>query len=93
MYLSLSFSLSLSMYIYIYDCKVSYRTLGPKSNVKVCDHKTIFPDTHRHFRPATKISRQCPIVCGSAELKNSNLKNETCLDTQPMNDTFELFGF
>ena len=31
---------------------------------KCFDHKTTFPDTHRHFRPAIEISRKFPIVCG-----------------------------
>ena len=54
---------------------------------KCFDHKTTFPDTHRHFHLATEISRNCSIVCKGAELKNSN-KRKTCLDTQPMNDFF-----
>ena len=41
---------------------------------KCFDHKTTFPDTHRHFRPAIEISRICPIVCRSLELKKSNYK-------------------
>ena len=36
--------------------------------------------TRRHFRPASKISRIFPIVCGGAELKNSNYKKKTCFE-------------
>ena len=39
---------------------------------KCFDHKTMFSDTHRHFRPAIEISRKRPIVCGGLELKKSN---------------------
>ena len=35
---------------------------------KRVDPKTTFPNTHRKFRPATEISRKCPIVCGGLEL-------------------------
>ena len=56
---------------------------------KCVDYKTTFPDTHRHFRPATEISSEFPIVCGGLELKKNNFKNKTCLDAQPMNDVFE----
>ena len=46
---------------------------------KCFGHKASFADTHRHFRPAIKISRICP--CGGLELKKSNLKNK-CLYSQ-----------
>ena len=27
------------------------------------DHKTTFPDIHRHFRPAIEVSKNCHIAC------------------------------
>jgi len=60
---------------------------------KCVDHKTTFLDTHRHFSPATEISRKFPIVCKGLKLKTSYLKHEKCLDAQPMNDMFEVFVF
>ena len=53
------------------------------------DHKTTFPDTHRHFRLAIEISRELPIVCRGQKLKKSNLENEKCLEVQLMNYIFE----
>ena len=86
------------MYLYIYIYIDIYITTkfqikpGTKSLMSKCvDHKTTFLDKHRHFRPATEISRSCSIVCGGLELKKSNLRNKTCLDAQHTNDTFELF--
>ena len=60
---------------------------------KSFDHKTTFPDTHRRFRPAIEISMSIPIVCVDLELIKSNLKNKTCLDTQPINEHFETVDF
>ena len=47
-------------------------------------HKRTFLNTHRRFRPAIEISRIFPIVCGGLELKQSNLKKQTCWDSRPM---------
>ena len=48
--------------------------IGTKDLMSKCvDHKTTFLDTHRHFRPATEISKKLPIVCGGLELKKSNV--------------------
>ena len=75
----------------MYDYIVNIRT---KSLMSRCfDHKTIFPDTYRHFRPATEIPRKLPIVCRGLELKKSSSKNKVCLDTQPMNDKIDMFDF
>ena len=60
---------------------------------KCFGHKTVFLDTHRHFRPAIEISRIGPIFCGGLELKKSNLKNKKCGDTQLINDNYKLFYF
>ena len=43
---------------------------------KCFDHKTTFPDTHRHFCLAIEISRKFPIVCEGLELKQSSLKTK-----------------
>ena len=51
---------------------------------KCFDHKTIFLDTPRHFRPAIEISRKFPVVCGCLELQKNNQEKRTCLDSQPM---------
>ena len=55
---------------------------------KCLDHKTKFPDTHRHFRPVIEISRKFPIVRRGLELKKNNLKTTRCLDTQLMKEEF-----
>ena len=57
--------------------------------LKCFEHKTTFPDTHRHFRLANEISRNCPTVCGYLELTKRNFKSKTCLNTQPVNDAFK----
>ena len=82
---------------YIADAWTFLRKLGAKltpelilvtgAHGKCVDHKNTFPDTHRHFHLATEISRICHIGCEGAELQNSNLKNTTCLDTQPMHNS------
>ena len=38
------------------------------------EHKTTFPNTHRRFRPAIRISRKFTILCGDLELKKNNLE-------------------
>ena len=74
--------MGITIYIYIYiEISNIYNHIwlqSFKSNIgiiiimsKCFDHRTTFPDTHRHFRPATEISRMFPIVCRGLELKNS----------------------
>ena len=61
------------------------------SNVKVCRQYHL--SGQAQTSPPGYRYLQDPIVCGGLELKKSNLKNKTCLDTQPMNDDFEFFDF
>ena len=70
------------MYIIYMDNSFQIEHWDQNSNVEVFDHKTTFPDTHRHFRPRIEISRNFPIVCGGLELKKNNLKSKSCLDMQ-----------
>ena len=57
------------------------------------DYKKTFSDTHRNFRLVLEMSRNVAIVCEGLELKKSNFKNKTCLDTQPMNDKIDKLTF
>ena len=60
---------------YVYDYKSSNSRLEPQIIMSKCfEHKTTFPETHRHIRPAIEIFRNVLIVCKGLELKNSNLK-------------------
>ena len=89
MYISFTYIyIYIHIYIYIYDYKVS------NSIMSTCfDHKTTFPDTHRNFHPAIEISRKFTIASGLLEPQKSDFENKTCLDTQPMYDTFDFFSF
>ena len=51
---------------YCFTVLLFYCFIGTKILISRCvDHKSTFPDTHRHFRLATEISRKLPIVCGA----------------------------
>ena len=39
-------------------------------------HKNIFPNTHKHFRPARNISKKLRILGGGLQLKKINLKTK-----------------
>ena len=70
------------------------QNIGTKIIMSKClDHKTKRPDTHRHFRLATGISRKCPIVCRGLELKKSNVQKQICLDAEPISDHLNIFVF
>ena len=56
---------------------------------KCFGHKTTFPDTHRHFRPAIDNSSKQTHRLRGLQLKKSSSENKICLDTQPMNDNFD----
>ena len=75
------------IYIYIYterDINIWLQSFRLEMlMIKSFDHKTTFPDTHRHFRLAIEISQKCPIACRGLELKRATQKT-TCLDSQPM---------
>ena len=48
------------IYIYIHFCKYGIGTMLTSQRI---DHKTTFPDTHRHVCHAIEISWIFPIVC------------------------------
>ena len=59
------------------------------SNVKCFDHKSTFPDTQRHFRPAIEISRNIPIVRMAPELKKAAKKTQMLGFTSYIFDIFD----
>ena len=58
----------------MYDYEVLNRTLNRILMSGCFDHKTTFPDTHRHFRPAIDISMKFPIACGGQSSNNATFK-------------------
>ena len=64
---------------------------GPLTSLSKCfDHKTTFPETPRHFRPAIEISRKAPTICEGLQLKRGNQKTNMLEFAGPF---FELFDF
>ena len=58
------------VYIYIYIVPSLKYDIGTKILMLKCfDHKTTFPDTHRHFRQTIQISRTVPIVLRGSRTK------------------------
>ena len=56
--------------LHIFKQNVGTTFIMPKS----FDHKNIFPDTHRHFRPAVDLFKIVPKVCGCLGLNKINSK-------------------